>query len=131
MFIIDGILLLPARGISYVFREIQNAAVQEARRQQEAIRRELSELYKALEKKEITEEEFGVREQDLLALVDEGESTGTETGEGSRRGDRERTMAGKAPEPRTLLQGKVRAGVGFPAKEGLLAVSLEAPADRT
>ena len=131
MFIIDGILLLPARGISYVFREIQNAAAQEARRQEEAIRRELSELYKAVEKREITEEEFGVREQELLAFLDEGESTGTETGEGSGRGDRERTMAGKALEPRTFLQGKDRAGVSFPAKEGLLAVSLEAPADRT
>jgi len=131
MLIIDDILLLPARGIFSVFREIQKAAAQEARMQEEAIRRELGELYMALEKKEITEEQFGAREEELLARLDERESPGTETGEGSGRGDRERTMAGKALKPRTFLQGKDRAAVSFPAKEGLLAVSFRAPADRT
>lgn len=84
MFLIDDVLLLPARGIFYVLREIREAAAQEVRRQEEAIRRELGELYMALEKKEITEEQFGAREQELLALLDEGDSWGAETGAGFR-----------------------------------------------
>lgn len=59
MFMVDDVLLLPVRGLFYVLREIREAAAEEVRRQEEAVRRELSELYMALERREITEEQFG------------------------------------------------------------------------
>jgi len=73
VFVIDNVLLLWARGLLCVFREIKEAAAQEALRQEKAVRRELGELYAALEKKQVTDEVFAARERELLALLDKGE----------------------------------------------------------
>jgi len=73
MFVIDNVLLLWARGLLCVFREIREAAAQETLREEQAVRRELGELYAALEKKEVTDEVFAAREGQLLALLDKGE----------------------------------------------------------
>lgn len=95
MFMVDDVLLLPVRGLFYVLREIREAAAEEVRRQEEAVRRELSELYMALERREITEEQFGAREEELLALLDDGSSQGTETGPSFRREKRQGGDDGK------------------------------------
>lgn len=70
MLIIDDILLFPVRGITWIFREIHNAAQQEFEHETDAITAELSELYMMLETGRITEEEFDSREKELLDRLD-------------------------------------------------------------
>ena len=81
MFLIDDILLFPARGILAVFREIHNAAQQEVANEEDAIRTHLSELYMLLETGRITEDEFAQGEKELLDRLDEIESGGSQTEE--------------------------------------------------
>ncbi len=78
MFIIDDILLFPARSLMFIFREIQNAAQQEVANAAESIRVELAELYMMLETGRITEEEFDAREEQLLQLLDKAEIASTD-----------------------------------------------------
>jgi len=85
VFVIDNVLLLWARGLVCVCREIEKAAAQEAGRGEEALRRELGDLYRSLEKKEITEEMFSARESELLARLEERESRTPEARGASRR----------------------------------------------
>jgi dihydrodipicolinate synthase/N-acetylneuraminate lyase len=66
MVIVDDILLFPVRGIFWIFREVCEAAQQEAAGEAEAIKTELMELYMMLETGRITEAEFAAREKDLL-----------------------------------------------------------------
>ena len=58
MFLVDDILLAPAKGLLWVFREIYDAAQQELAGESEAITASLSELYMRLETEQITEAEF-------------------------------------------------------------------------
>lgn len=90
MFLVDDILLLPARGLLAVFREVHNAAQQEYANEAEAIRTELSELYMMLETGRLTEAEFDQREKELLDRLEEVEARG-EAGE-----DTEETEADEA-----------------------------------
>jgi DNA-directed RNA polymerase delta subunit len=87
MFLIDDLLMMPARGIMAVFREVHNAAQQDAAGESEAIRTELSELYMRLETQQISEAQFEDRERELLDRLDEIELARTEamkdSGEGS------------------------------------------------
>ena len=76
MFLIDDILLMPARGLLTVFRELDNAAQQELANEGEAIRTGLSELYMMLETGRITEVEFERQEKELLDRLDEFEARG-------------------------------------------------------
>lgn len=80
MFVIDDLLLLWARGVLWVSREIEEAAAQETLREEGAVRRELGELYAALERKEVTEEMFAAREEELLARLEGGEVLTREAG---------------------------------------------------
>ena len=66
MLIVDDVLLFPVKGLMFVFREIHNAARQEIENQEDALRAQLSELYMMLETRNITEEEFDVREKEIL-----------------------------------------------------------------
>lgn len=70
MFILDDILLFPARSLMWIFREIHNAAKEEMVVDAEAITQELSELYMMLETGRITEAEFDAREKELLDRLD-------------------------------------------------------------
>ena len=76
MFLIDDILLMPARGLLAVFQELHNAAEQEFANEGEAIRTELNQLYMMLETGQITEEEFDRQEKELLDRLDEFETRG-------------------------------------------------------
>lgn len=71
MLIIDDILFAPFRGLSWIFREIHNAAQQEFDNEAEAVTAELSELYMMLETGRITEAEFDAREKELLDRLEE------------------------------------------------------------
>jgi hypothetical protein len=69
--LVDDILLFPAKSLIWLFREIHNAALQEAAQESENITSQLSELYMMLETGKITEEEFDSRERILLDRLDE------------------------------------------------------------
>jgi len=74
VFIIDDLLLAPARGIFYVFREVHRQAQQQAANEAEAVRMELAELYMMLETEKIPAEEFEKRESQLLDHLEQAES---------------------------------------------------------
>ena len=70
MFLIDDILLAPAKGVLWVFQEIHDAAQQELAGESETITAALSELYMRLETGQITEVEFDAQETMLLDRLD-------------------------------------------------------------
>lgn len=70
MFLVDDILLAPAKGLLWVFREIHDAAQQELAGESETITAALSELYMRLETGQITEAEFDAQEKVLLDRLD-------------------------------------------------------------
>jgi hypothetical protein len=70
MFLIDDILMSPAKGLLWVFREIHDAAQQELAGESENITAALSELYMRLETAQITEAEFDAQETTLLDRLD-------------------------------------------------------------
>ncbi|MEI8355803.1 MAG: gas vesicle protein GvpG [Deltaproteobacteria bacterium] len=70
MFIIDDILLAPARGLFWVFEKIYSAAEEEQANEAETITARLSELYMMLETGQLTEAEFDAEEKTLLDRLD-------------------------------------------------------------
>ncbi|MEI7673137.1 MAG: gas vesicle protein GvpG [Deltaproteobacteria bacterium] len=70
MFLIDDILLAPAKGLLWVFKEIQHAVEEEQANEAEAITTKLSELYMMLETGQMTEAEFDAAEKELLDRLD-------------------------------------------------------------
>ena len=102
MFLIDDILLFPAKGVYYIGKHVHKAAEEEFL-DEEGVTAELSELYMMLETGKITEEEFNKRESELLnrleqieeykkkhfAVVEEGEEEDGEDGDAEREDDEE------------------------------------------
>ena len=82
MFLIDDILLFPVDSILWIFREINHAAQAEITNEAENITAKLSELYMMLETKQITEEEFDLKEKELLDRLDELQDRGDVLGDG-------------------------------------------------
>jgi len=76
MFLVDDILLFPARGVLFIAREIDNAAQQHSEEEAQAIRNELRDLYLALEAGKMSEADFDAREGELLDRLDALESPG-------------------------------------------------------
>lgn len=70
MFIIDDILLAPARGLLWVFREIHEAAEEDRAQEADRITDELRSLYLLLEAGKLSEDEFDSREKELLDRLD-------------------------------------------------------------
>ena len=70
MLLIDDILLSPAKGLFYIFKQIHKAAEEEFLNE-ENVSAELSELYMMLETGKITEEEFNNRESELLNRLEQ------------------------------------------------------------
>ena len=85
MFLVDDLLLSPFKGLFFLFRELHNAVQQERLNEAENIRTMLGELYMMLETKRISEEEFDVKEKELLDRLEAiqsraaGGDGGTET----------------------------------------------------
>ena len=70
MFLIDDILMAPARGLFWIFKEIGNAVEEEQANEAQAITAKLSELYMMLETGQMTEAEFDAAEKALLDRLD-------------------------------------------------------------
>jgi len=70
MFLVDDILMAPARGLLWIFKEIHRAAEEEQANEAEAITTKLSELYMMLETGQMTEAEFDAAEKGLLDRLD-------------------------------------------------------------
>ena len=70
MFLIDDVLLSPAKGMFYIFKQIHKSAEEEFL-DEENVSAELSELYMMLETGKITEEEFNNRESELLNRLEQ------------------------------------------------------------
>jgi Gas vesicle protein G len=70
MFVVDDLLMAPAHGLFWIFREIHQAAQEALVTDAESITAELSALYMRLETGKLTEEEFAVEEKRLLERLD-------------------------------------------------------------
>ena len=70
MFLLDDILLAPARSLVWIFKEIQHAVQAEQANEAEAITTKLSDLYMMLETGQMTEAEFDAEEKVLLDRLD-------------------------------------------------------------
>ena len=70
MFLIDDILMAPAHGLLWIFKEIHHAVEEEQANEAEAITTKLSELYMMLETGQMTEAEFDASEKTLLDRLD-------------------------------------------------------------
>lgn len=70
MFLVDDILLAPARGLLWIFKEIHHAVEAEQANEAEAITTKLSDLYMMLETGQMTEAEFDAAEKVLLDRLD-------------------------------------------------------------
>ncbi|MGC9969314.1 MAG: gas vesicle protein GvpG [Bryobacteraceae bacterium] len=69
MFLVDDLLLSPARGLLFVFKELDKRAREELL-DDEAVRQELRESYMLLETGRITEREFERRERRLVGRLE-------------------------------------------------------------
>ncbi|HUX02881.1 MAG TPA: gas vesicle protein GvpG [Phycisphaerae bacterium] len=83
MFILDDILLSPARGVAWVVNQVRQAATHEFESEADAVRNELRELYMMLEAGRISEQEFDARERPLLERLDRIESGNGDANNGS------------------------------------------------
>jgi len=70
VFIIDDMLLAPARGLFWVFREIHKAVEEDRAQEADRITDELRSLYLLLEAGKLSEGEFDSREKELLDRLD-------------------------------------------------------------
>ena len=75
MLLIDNILLSPARGILWVFEEINDLVQKELDGEAKSITEQLRTLYMQLETGRITEAQFDTREKLLLDRLDSIESS--------------------------------------------------------
>lgn len=70
MLLVDDILLSPARGILWIFREIHKAAQKEMASEEESITEQLRLLYMQLETDRISTQQFDTEEKILLDRLD-------------------------------------------------------------
>ena len=70
MLLIDDILMAPAHGLFWVFKEINHAVGEEQVNEAETITTKLGELYMMLETGQMTEAEFDAEEKVLLDRLD-------------------------------------------------------------
>ncbi len=71
MFIFDDILLSPAKGLFWVFKEIHKAAQKELAGEADRLTQELAALYRKLEAGELSESAFDELESKILDRLDE------------------------------------------------------------
>jgi hypothetical protein len=83
VFILDDILLFPARGVGWIVNQVRQAATHEFENEADAVRNELRELYMMLEAGRISEQEFDAQEGPLLERLDRIESRNADANNGS------------------------------------------------
>jgi len=71
MFLIDDILLSPAHGLMWIFKEIHKVAREDMDNEPESISQQLRNLYMQLEASAISEQQFDTQEKVLLDRLDE------------------------------------------------------------
>ena len=102
MFLVDDILMAPARGLLWIFKEIHHAVEEEQANEAEAITTKLSELYMMLETGQMTEAEFDAAEKTLLDRLDAiKEREGSE--EEDNEDDEEVVIRKRRPKKRAKL----------------------------
>ncbi len=70
MFLVDDLLLSPVKGLMAIGRRVRQAARQEFEQQQRTIVTNLSELHHLAETNQIGQNDFDVRETDLLERLE-------------------------------------------------------------
>ena len=70
MFLIDDILLIPARMGMDIVEKIRDMALEQLEDTPEKLQRELLDLEMALETEDITEEEYQKKEKDILVRME-------------------------------------------------------------
>jgi ribosomal protein L29 len=70
MFLIDDLLLLPAKGFIGIAKKIRDMALEELEDTPEKLKRELLDLQMALEAEQITEAEYQKKEKDILERLE-------------------------------------------------------------
>ncbi|OHE22250.1 MAG: hypothetical protein A2X92_07490 [Syntrophus sp. GWC2_56_31] len=98
MFLVDDILMAPARGLLWVFKEIHHAVEQEQANEAEAITAKLSELYMMLETGQMAEAEFDAAEKTLLDRLDAIKETAAD--QGNEEDDEEVVILERRPKRR-------------------------------
>jgi hypothetical protein len=91
MLLLDDLLLAPARGLLWIFREIHNAALDEQASEPESISQQLRNLYMQLETSAISEQQFDDQEKVLLDRLDQIEGD-SEPGQDKGDADSEETL---------------------------------------
>jgi len=135
MFLVDDILFFPARGFLTLVQEVRRAAGEEEAKEAGALRALLVELYKLLEGKKLSPEEFDAREKPILDRLDAVEARQTKAppvaedsrgrrGENTELPRRRRTLPiarGRHPkEPKNHIKTlKFRRGVILPKGDSI------------
>jgi hypothetical protein len=70
VFIIDDLILAPAKGFMWLVRELHDAAERDIAATRDDAMRQLQSLHMKLEAGHITEDEFDQREAELLDLIE-------------------------------------------------------------
>jgi hypothetical protein len=66
MFLIDDLMLTPAKGLLAICRRVQQTAREQFEKQQQTIVADLSELHRLADSEQIAQDQFNARESDLL-----------------------------------------------------------------
>lgn len=66
MFLLDNILLAPAKGLLFIFKEIHKQAEEELRDSPEKLKKELYNLQTQLDSGQISEKEYMAMEEKIL-----------------------------------------------------------------
>jgi len=69
-FLLDNILLAPVKGVAFIARKVQDAAMEELL-DEGGVRQALRELYRQLDTGDISEEEFEEQEEALVERLEE------------------------------------------------------------
>jgi len=70
MFLLDDILLAPIKGMAAICRKVREAAQEDLQQQEQTILATLAELHQELDAHRIGDEEFDLRECELLDRLD-------------------------------------------------------------
>jgi hypothetical protein len=76
MLLIDDLILAPGKFVLWILRQVHEAAEKELDHEGERLTAELSELHRRLEAGAIDEQEFDLRERQILDRLDELKARG-------------------------------------------------------
>jgi superfamily I DNA and/or RNA helicase len=76
MLLIDDLILAPGKFVLWILRQVHEAAEKELDQEGERLTAELSELHRRLEARAIDEQEFDLRERQILDRLDELKARG-------------------------------------------------------